>query len=590
MSEQPTPVVFYAAKSTEDKHGSIPGQFKDGREYVAGREGLVHRPEWEFSDEDESAYHGNRGDDLTRALAKCEELVAEYGRCILHIQHSDRLARGNVTDAKHLVEYTIWALKTGVQIVSTQDPEMFPEGEYGVLMGAIGGMRNHQDSKRKAQATADGMARSRVRGDAGWLFRGIQPDGWVCLREFDSRGQVTPTAIKDPDRQQIWELCWDMAREGKSAQAIQLEFSSRGFMTAPVKKNVEPRPFDVHRIDQALRNPIYAGYVTHKGEIVGEGDWPRYVEPEDWHAIQARRAEYVATRRPSGRPPTGYLLTGLARCGVCGGSMQATTCRSHHAGGPKTRRYLCAAHREYDSGSPQWCPAGPVPGELVDQIVLGGLDCLLADIDALRDQLGAGRTAEVERMGKVAEDAREDAAKADRVAERAQQRYELALEQDDEEAADIALTAVRNSRDKAKGARTRLDAALDALNAEPEHSDVDVMDRLWEVLSGRIEDAAGDVKKLNVALKETFDGFRIERIETLAGGHPRCETQVADATSQLQIVPVLSAHAIERAVESGRSIVVHPANPVWRATGDEGRRSSALLLLAPSGRQTVGLR
>ena len=50
-----TAVVIYAAKSTEDKRGSIADQLKDCREF-AEREG------WEivgeFTDENKSAYHG----------------------------------------------------------------------------------------------------------------------------------------------------------------------------------------------------------------------------------------------------------------------------------------------------------------------------------------------------------------------------------------------------------------------------------------------------------------------------------------------------------------------------------------------------
>ena len=404
----PIPCVVYAAKSTTDTKGSIGTQLEDCRAAVE-REGKTILAE--YHDENASGFKGNRGGDLARAKEHAIRDGAEFW-----VQHSDRVARGDGITADHLAEVWFALRRHGVRMRSVQDDHNLEDAIRVVLIGE----RNNEDSKRKAGSVADGMARSRTRGDAGWLFRGIQPDGWVCLREFDSHGQVIRTAVKDPDRREMWELCWTLAREGASAQAIQLEFSSRGYETAPVKRDVEPRPFDVHRIDQALRNPIYAGLVTNRpvltddagkplrnkegrplrGElvIVGDGDWPRYVERDDWHAIQSRRAAYVATRRPGGRPPSGYLLTGLARCGLCGGSMQATTYRAHRKDAPRSRRYLCAAHREYDSGSAQWCPAGPVSGELVDRIVLAGLDVLLADVDALRSQLGAGHHAERARL------------------------------------------------------------------------------------------------------------------------------------------------------------------------------------------------
>src|SRR5438093_67566 len=91
MTDKPTPAVLYAAKSTEDTHGSIPTQVEDCHR-LAEREG------WEvvgeFSDEGFSAYNGNRGPDLERAKALATATAAEHGRCILVAQDADRFARG----------------------------------------------------------------------------------------------------------------------------------------------------------------------------------------------------------------------------------------------------------------------------------------------------------------------------------------------------------------------------------------------------------------------------------------------------------------------------------------------------------------
>ena len=61
------PAIIYAAKSTEDKHGSIPTQIEDCQA-LAEREGFEVRPEWEFQDENKSAYHGSRGPGLEAAM------------------------------------------------------------------------------------------------------------------------------------------------------------------------------------------------------------------------------------------------------------------------------------------------------------------------------------------------------------------------------------------------------------------------------------------------------------------------------------------------------------------------------------------
>jgi site-specific DNA recombinase len=82
-----TPVVIYAAKSTEDKHGSIGTQLEDCRE-LAAHEG------WEvvgeYQDEAFSAYHGNRGPGLAAAIQK----AVEHAPSVLVAQDADRFARG----------------------------------------------------------------------------------------------------------------------------------------------------------------------------------------------------------------------------------------------------------------------------------------------------------------------------------------------------------------------------------------------------------------------------------------------------------------------------------------------------------------
>ncbi len=69
MAQTQANAVLYAAKSTEDKRGSIPTQLADARA-MAEREG------WEiigeFQDEGFSAYSGNRGPGLEAAKRAAE--------------------------------------------------------------------------------------------------------------------------------------------------------------------------------------------------------------------------------------------------------------------------------------------------------------------------------------------------------------------------------------------------------------------------------------------------------------------------------------------------------------------------------------
>jgi Recombinase/Recombinase zinc beta ribbon domain len=329
---------------------------------------------------------------------------------------------------------------------------------------------------------------------------------------------------------------WDVARGCMSAQAIELEFASRGYMTAPRRKEHKPRPFDTNRILQTLSNPFYAGIVVHKGETLPTpGQWPRYVEPEDFYRLRQERAvRSRATKRRVDRPLEGFVLAELAECGGCGDFTQGERRRRVRVDGTRSRVYLCRSHRLHHRDSPSRCPEPPYDAIEVDRAVIAGIESLVTDADALSEQLLAGRRAEQERLAQIAQSARDDAAAAERAADRADQRYADALAADDDDACEVLLAAAKRKRSEAKQAQARLDAALDGMtDAAEEHESEqagDVMSRIWHALSGRINEATGDIKKVNAALGEWFDRFELHHEED----------------SSIRIVPFLSAAAIAR--------------------------------------------
>jgi DNA invertase Pin-like site-specific DNA recombinase len=145
------PAILYAAKSTEDKHGSIPDQIVKARD-------LSEKEDWsmrgEFSDEGFSAYSGNRGPGLEEAKAAAIELAAEQGECLLVALHSDRVARGAGDEpgaAEHLVEVVAHLRRHGVRLRTVED-DFFADDRIGLLMAAVQGQRNSEDSLRKAES------------------------------------------------------------------------------------------------------------------------------------------------------------------------------------------------------------------------------------------------------------------------------------------------------------------------------------------------------------------------------------------------------------------------------------------------------
>ena len=93
--------VVYAAKSTEDRRGSIPDQLRECRAAIEREQG--------------------RSVVAAEAMRHAEELAKDDGAAELWASHSDRLARGDGRAARHAVEIALWALKQDVAVKTVQD-------------------------------------------------------------------------------------------------------------------------------------------------------------------------------------------------------------------------------------------------------------------------------------------------------------------------------------------------------------------------------------------------------------------------------------------------------------------------------------
>ncbi len=450
-------------------------------------------------DEAASAFKADRGPGLVQARELAKHLADERGTCELWVMHSDRLARGDARGAAHLVEYVVWARKVGVTLRSVEDPDSFRDLIYAAMMGE----RNHEHSARNARATAAGKRRTAERGE--WVG-GICPDGYRVLHEVDNRGSVTRRVVKDPDRAQVLELIFQLALAGWSDGAIVLELDRRGFLTAPLKQGARPRSFDANRVGQTLRNHFYAGMSVHRGRLVGKGNWPAFVSYREFRHLQDRRRARAHADRPrSGRPPEGYVLARVATCGVCGSSMDVVTGRYARKDASRARRYVCRTHRV----RPRDCEAAPIDAGIVDRAFVANLTGFLGDVEAWRGRLVESREAERARLLDEVDRALAHCASENAKTGRLRSRYELALQEGDDAGAEELLAMLRGRQAERNQAERRVRAAKDALaSTQQERNDVDSLldfyNRLSAELDGRVSDACGDIRRLNVIVREFF--------------------------------------------------------------------------------------
>jgi DNA invertase Pin-like site-specific DNA recombinase len=309
--------VIYAAKSTEDRHGSIGTQLADCCA-LAAKEGWDVAAE--FHDEGFSAYHGNRGPDLEAARQAATDLAADGAETFLIAQHSDRFARGAGDApgaAQHLAEVLFWARRQGVTLRSVEDDFTFSHPLLAFAMGE----RNAEDSKRKARSVKAGMKRRAAQ--RGLLPGGPRPYGY---RWEGPKGEKR-LVIVEAEAAVVARMFRAYAA-GTSGWSIARELNSDGVTTT------NGRQWYQGTVANVLRNPIYKGYVRNNGEIYPGVHEP--IVPEAlWEDVARIREGSARTRgNGGGRYSHGrHLFTkGLLRCGQCGEAMiprtnpsQATT-------------------------------------------------------------------------------------------------------------------------------------------------------------------------------------------------------------------------------------------------------------------------
>jgi DNA invertase Pin-like site-specific DNA recombinase len=479
-ASRPEPAVLYAAKSTEDRHGSIPDQLTRTGALATAKGWLVRD---RFSDEGFSAYSRNRGPGLQQAKARAVELAARHGVCHLVALHSDRIARGAGDApgaAEHLVEVVAFLRRHGVLLRTVED-DLFADERIGLLMAAIQGQRNAEDSRRKSESVAAGLRRRAVKrgrhlGPAPFGYRITEDGGGLEIVGSEAR---------------VIRRIFHEYLAGRGMTDIALALGRDGVRTR------RGGPWRQPTISKIVRNPAYVGKVRLNGEV-HDGAHEAILDPETW----ARVARLVAaTPSRPGRPPRRrrHLFTrGLLRCALCG---EAMLCRS--------RRDGAYDYYECGGGRIRGCEAGSVRRDPLDEAVRAYFAQVTLDVASTRRQIDAARArraAEIEALlGAAEEEAEETREQLERV-----RRDYLAGELSAAEWLDLRsdLAPEAEAADRKAGRLREQLGSVRSGSALPVHEEDAMRDlaKLRAAIAGDIP-GEGDPDAVNAVLRCLFDRF-----------------------------------------------------------------------------------
>jgi len=450
-----TKAIGYARRSTDRQEESLDQQHRQLAEFASARGWQLVEV---FSDDAISGSELRRPglDQLLEASERIDiEVVIAWDR--------NRLARPKDAIDGMLLERRL--MQNGMRVVYAASGK---ESDRSFTSDLISLVEHHQNGDYLRKLSRDTMRGTVDRARRGLWAGGPIPFGFDRLlldgdqpkrivRHSDEGGQL----VLDPDTQAVIERL-PKGRPYKKqdhetstltpstdarVRAVQKMFADcaagvpnrrlRDDLNATGLRTSRGQTFTVQTITPMLENPAYVGRCVynrrtlskwhrfHDGSsverhdegvekrspadwIVCEDAWPALVDLATWEAVQARRKLSKSGKLPHYRGnamKSEYLLSGLMRCGVCGGPMSGNTQTSGK--GYKTRYYTCGRHH---AGYKDECPKRyQVPASRVEDFVL---DTIRTDLGSLRDddvlhrqvedQLGQLRHATTDARGQLA--------------------------------------------------------------------------------------------------------------------------------------------------------------------------------------------
>lgn len=330
--------VTYTRKSNGRK--AIPRQKALVAQMIKSRDGMILA---DFSDRDSTAFAKPgaarpKRDDFDRMIALLE---ARTGLKIA-AYHADRLLR-NSEDTTTLIR----VCAAGGHLIETH-----AGGTYD--LSTANGRRRLRDDASAAEFEVDHgtervlAGRDEVAAAGRWLG-GKRPFGWELDENpvdddgrpmLDEDGKPVNGILRlvDAEAAAIRGACAAVL-SGTAANGIAREWNTTG-LTGTLGAR-----WTGNEVRRILLRPRNAALMEHRGRVTGNASWPEIVDEPTWRAVCVVLTD--PKRRTTPGPARQHLLSGIARCGLCGTAMVSSS-----VGPARGKRlvYRCRRGVESESG------------------------------------------------------------------------------------------------------------------------------------------------------------------------------------------------------------------------------------------------
>jgi DNA invertase Pin-like site-specific DNA recombinase len=246
-----------------------------------------------YTDNDTSAYSGKPRPGYRHLLADLRAGVADA----VLVWHTDRLHRSPVELEEYIEvcqprEIPTQTVRAGPLDLATPSGRLMARqlGAYARFES-----EHHSDRARRARLQAATEGR--------WIG-GLRPFG------YGTDGTTVIEAEADAIRWMAGEVL-----AGTSLRAIARKLNADGIFTS------QGRPWTPRAVAWLLRRPRNAGLSQHHGEPIGPATWPAILDEPTWRGVVAVLGAPDRNTTPSRARK--WLLSGLARCEVCGQAVRS---------------------------------------------------------------------------------------------------------------------------------------------------------------------------------------------------------------------------------------------------------------------------
>ena len=231
------------------------------------------------------------------------DYVASHGVGNVVVLFLDRFGRN---PQEMLTRY--WALKDqGIKVQSMREDLSEESGLMLLLRAGIAGLESKRTGERVRLALREAASRGKYVSKLPLGYRKIKDSAGVRIEQ-------------EPREAEAVRLAYELAtNRNMGYRTMAQELNRQGYRTK------QGAIFSSQTVKVVLTNPAMIGHQVFWGKtkepIVNENAYPAILSTEEWDKLQTLFEVRRGGRHRSTAATSNYLLTGILRCGNCGGAM-----------------------------------------------------------------------------------------------------------------------------------------------------------------------------------------------------------------------------------------------------------------------------